>query len=175
MLSLMAADRERFRRCPTFWTYIATFGCTACRPMALSRPTSRSRWADTSSASSRRRSIWPSTLSLTISDCTCDGGSLAQAQPRSSTRVPQTSPCKGVRQRDQESSRLSGTSRCVESMTKRKSFSRVMNEITELLNQWQLDEHEVRERMYPKCVRMYRAPSPRERERWHAVWLLARG
>ena len=43
-----------------------------------------------------------------------------------------------------------------------------MNEITALLKQWQLDEHEVRERMY-------RAPSPRERERWHAVWLLVRG
>ena len=43
-----------------------------------------------------------------------------------------------------------------------------MNEITALLNQWQLDEDEVRERMY-------RAPSPRERERWHALWLLARG
>lgn len=43
-----------------------------------------------------------------------------------------------------------------------------MNEITTLLNQWQLDEHGVRERMY--C-----APSPRERERWHALWLLARG
>jgi transposase len=23
--------------------------------------------------------------------------------------------------------------------------------------------------------RMYRAPTPRERERWHALWLLARG
>jgi transposase len=43
-----------------------------------------------------------------------------------------------------------------------------MNEITAVLNQWQLDEHQVRERMY-------RAPSPRERERWHALWLLARG
>ncbi len=43
-----------------------------------------------------------------------------------------------------------------------------MNEITALLNEWQLDEHGVRERMY--C-----APSPRERERWHALWLLALG
>ena len=38
-----------------------------------------------------------------------------------------------------------------------------MNEITAMLNQWQLDEHEVR-------GRMYHAPSPRERERWHALW-----
>ncbi len=31
-----------------------------------------------------------------------------------------------------------------------------------------MDEAEVRRRMY-------RAPTPRERERWHALWLLARG
>jgi transposase len=37
-----------------------------------------------------------------------------------------------------------------------------------LLKHWQVDEREVRERMY-------RAPTPRERERWHALWLLARG
>jgi transposase len=37
-----------------------------------------------------------------------------------------------------------------------------------LLEQWDLDGHQVRERMY-------RAPTPRERERWHALWLLARG
>ena len=37
-----------------------------------------------------------------------------------------------------------------------------------LLERWQLDVREVRERMY-------RAPTPRERERWHALWLLARG
>lgn len=43
-----------------------------------------------------------------------------------------------------------------------------MNEITDAFNQWQLDEHQVRERMY-------RASSPRERERWHALWLLAQG
>ena len=43
-----------------------------------------------------------------------------------------------------------------------------MNGVTALLNQWQLDEHGVRERMY-------HASSPRERERWHALWLLARG
>lgn len=43
-----------------------------------------------------------------------------------------------------------------------------MIDIMPLLKQWQLDEREVRERMY-------RAPSSRERERWHALWLLARG
>ncbi len=43
-----------------------------------------------------------------------------------------------------------------------------MNEITALLRRWQLDEHGVRKWMY-------RASSPRERERWHALWLLARG
>jgi transposase len=31
-----------------------------------------------------------------------------------------------------------------------------------------MDEAEVRRRMY-------RAPTPRERERWHAIWLLAQG
>lgn len=43
-----------------------------------------------------------------------------------------------------------------------------MNEITALFQQWELDERDVRDRMY-------RAPNPRERERWHALWLLARG
>lgn len=43
-----------------------------------------------------------------------------------------------------------------------------MNAITALFQQWELDERGVRERMY-------RAPNPRERERWHALWLLARG
>ena len=43
-----------------------------------------------------------------------------------------------------------------------------MDEITALLKEWQLDEHGVSERMY-------RAPTPRERERWHALWLLAQG
>jgi hypothetical protein len=38
----------------------------------------------------------------------------------------------------------------------------------ELLERWQLDVRAVRERMY-------RAPTSRERERWHALWLLARG
>ena len=43
-----------------------------------------------------------------------------------------------------------------------------MNEVLSVLERWQLDVKAVRERMY-------RAPTPRERERWHAVWLLARG
>jgi transposase len=43
-----------------------------------------------------------------------------------------------------------------------------MDEMPELLHGWQLDVKAVRERMY-------RAPTPRERERWHAIWLLARG
>lgn len=43
-----------------------------------------------------------------------------------------------------------------------------MDEIAELLKQWKLDIRAVREQMY-------RAPTPRERERWHALWLLARG
>ncbi len=36
------------------------------------------------------------------------------------------------------------------------------------LGRWKLDERQVRDRMY-------RAPTPRERERWHAIWLAARG
>lgn len=40
--------------------------------------------------------------------------------------------------------------------------------MNELLDRWKLNERQVRERVY-------RAPTPRERERWHAVWLLARG
>ena len=43
-----------------------------------------------------------------------------------------------------------------------------MEEMGALLVRWRLDEAEVRRRMY-------RAPTPRERERWHAVWLLAQG
>lgn len=43
-----------------------------------------------------------------------------------------------------------------------------MNEILTTLERWQLNIKAVRERMYG-------APTPRERERWHAVWLLARG
>lgn len=43
-----------------------------------------------------------------------------------------------------------------------------MAEIMTVLQQWDVDVRQVREHMY-------RAPTPRERERWHAVWLLARG
>jgi hypothetical protein len=43
-----------------------------------------------------------------------------------------------------------------------------MHEVSGLLKRWQLDVKSVRERVY-------RAPTPRERERWHALWLLARG
>ncbi len=43
-----------------------------------------------------------------------------------------------------------------------------MAEIAAVLAHWQLDAGRVRERMY-------RAPTPRERERWHALWLLAQG
>ena len=40
-----------------------------------------------------------------------------------------------------------------------------MEEMGALLVRWRMDEAEVRRRMY-------RAPTPGERERWHAVWLL---
>ncbi len=43
-----------------------------------------------------------------------------------------------------------------------------MNETQKVLERWQMDVKAVRERMYG-------APTARERERWHAVWLLARG
>lgn len=43
-----------------------------------------------------------------------------------------------------------------------------MEEMGALLVRWRMDEAQVRRRMY-------RAPTPRERERWHAVWLLAQG
>ena len=42
------------------------------------------------------------------------------------------------------------------------------NEREEALRRWQLDAAAVRERMY-------RAPTPRERERWHALWLALQG
>jgi transposase len=38
----------------------------------------------------------------------------------------------------------------------------------DVLERWQLNERQVRERMY-------RAATPRERERWHAIWLVTRG
>lgn len=40
--------------------------------------------------------------------------------------------------------------------------------MAETLVQWHLDVTAVREHVY-------RAANPRERERWHALWLLARG
>ena len=43
-----------------------------------------------------------------------------------------------------------------------------MNDVLDLLERWQLDLHQVLERMY-------RAPTPRERERWHALWLMGHG
>ncbi len=43
-----------------------------------------------------------------------------------------------------------------------------MTDISALLDQWHLDLKAVRKLIY-------RAPSPRERERWHAIWLLAKG
>jgi transposase len=43
-----------------------------------------------------------------------------------------------------------------------------MNNVLTMLGRWQLDVNAVRERVY-------RAATPRERERWHALWLLARG
>ena len=41
-----------------------------------------------------------------------------------------------------------------------------MTEMVALLERWRMDEAEVRRRVY-------RGSTPRERERWHAVWLLA--
>ncbi len=43
-----------------------------------------------------------------------------------------------------------------------------MEEMGALLERWRMDEAEVRRQM---C----RAPTPREGERWHALWLLAQG
>lgn len=43
-----------------------------------------------------------------------------------------------------------------------------MNEITNLIQQWNFDIRAVREKMH-------RAPTARERERWHAIWLLSLG
>lgn len=42
------------------------------------------------------------------------------------------------------------------------------HELEEALKRWQLDVAAVRERLY-------RAPTPRERERWHALWLATQG
>lgn len=43
-----------------------------------------------------------------------------------------------------------------------------MNEMLQVLGYWQLDVKAVRERMY-------KALTARERERWHAIWLLSLG
>ena len=43
-----------------------------------------------------------------------------------------------------------------------------MGEVAAVLARWRLGVRQARERMY-------RAPTPRERERWHALWLLAQG
>ena len=43
-----------------------------------------------------------------------------------------------------------------------------MKDIAAMLDRWDVQLRQVRERMY-------RAPTPRERERWHALWLLAQG
>ena len=43
-----------------------------------------------------------------------------------------------------------------------------VGEMERVLERWQLDVDDV-------LRRMYLAPTPRERERWHALWLLARG
>ena len=43
-----------------------------------------------------------------------------------------------------------------------------MNDVLVMLGHWHLDAKTVREQVY-------RAATPRERERWHALWLLARG
>ena len=43
-----------------------------------------------------------------------------------------------------------------------------MDDVTAVLERWQMDARSVRERVY-------RASTPRERERWHALWLWSRG
>ncbi len=43
-----------------------------------------------------------------------------------------------------------------------------MDEMRDALKRWKLDLGVVRQRVY-------RAPTARERERWHAVWLVAGG
>ncbi len=42
------------------------------------------------------------------------------------------------------------------------------SEIAVLFERWQVDVRRAREQVY-------RATTPRERERWHALWLLSRG
>ena len=43
-----------------------------------------------------------------------------------------------------------------------------MHDLLDALAHWGLEVRQLRERMYG-------APTPRERERWHALWLLALG
>jgi hypothetical protein len=43
-----------------------------------------------------------------------------------------------------------------------------MVDVAGVLTRWGLDARQLR-------ARMDRAPTPRERERWHALWLLAQG
>ena len=43
-----------------------------------------------------------------------------------------------------------------------------VREIDRFLEQWEMDTRDLHRRMIL-------APTPRERERWHAVWLLAQG
>ena len=43
-----------------------------------------------------------------------------------------------------------------------------MRELQRFLERWQPDAGDLRRRMYG-------APTPRERERWHALWLLGQG
>jgi len=50
----------------------------------------------------------------------------------------------------------------------REAGARNMGEMAAILTHWQLDVRQVRERMY-------RAATPRERERWHALWLVVQG
>jgi transposase len=43
-----------------------------------------------------------------------------------------------------------------------------MEDVSALLARWQISPADAREQIY-------RAKTPRERERWHALWLLSRG
>jgi len=43
-----------------------------------------------------------------------------------------------------------------------------MNDVLVMFGRWRVDVNQARDWVY-------RAPTPRERERWHALWLLARG
>jgi transposase len=43
-----------------------------------------------------------------------------------------------------------------------------MQDVQDALQRWALDAGQVREQLY-------RAPTPRERERWHALWLALQG